>query len=195
MAIGGLDRLGLRTCAYVLAAAMSPLAPSLAAAAPPGLQPASVPLRPGADRLAEGMARMVGAILEYTRWPSRPAEPLTLCVVAPAIHAGRIGRFDLSGGRTVLRRDVPAGAAPDVTGCDALYLGQLELADLRRWTRAARGAPVLTIAEGDPPCGSEAMFCIRASATGLSFDLNIDAVSRSGVHVDPRVLRMASGED
>jgi len=157
-------------------------------------QPASVPLNPGPDRHAEGAARIVGAILEYTRWPLR-RPVLTLCVIQPALHAGRMSRFTLSDGRIVQRRDIPARAEANVTGCDALYLGRLDLAALQRWTRAARGAAIVTIAETDPDCRSEAMFCLRFLPAAISFDLNIDAVSRSGVRVDPRVLRMSGRED
>jgi len=157
-------------------------------------QLASVPLTAGPDRLATGAARMVGAILEYTRWPARQT-PLVLCVVGQALHAGAMDRLSLSNGRAVVRRNVPAETEPARLDCDALYLARLGPEALRRWTRVARGAPIVTIAEDDPGCRSEAMFCLRFLAATLSFDLNIDAVSRSGVRIDPRVLRLANGED
>jgi len=157
-------------------------------------QPASIPLTAGPDRFAAGAARMVGAILEYTRWPSRRT-PLVLCVVGPALHAGRMDRFGLSDGRVIVRRSVPADAPPAASGCDAIYFARLDPDRLRRWTRAARGAAIVTIAEDDPGCRGETMFCLRFTPAALSFDLNIDAVSRSGVRIDPRVLRLANGED
>jgi len=157
-------------------------------------QLASVPLTTGADRLATGAARVVGAILEYTRWPAGQT-PLVLCVVGPALHAGGMDHLSLSNGRTVVRRTISANAEPAGLECDALYLARLDPETLRRWTRAARGMAIVTIAEDDPGCRSEAMFCLRFMPAALSFDLNIDAVSRSGVRIDPRVLRLANGED
>ena len=46
-----------------------------------------------ADGLVEGTSRVVGAILEYTRWNGRTArqpDPVRVCVIGPAIHAGRL---------------------------------------------------------------------------------------------------------
>ena len=52
---------------------------------------------------------------------------------------------------------------------------------------------VLTIAEADPDGRSQAMFSLLFRPGALNFRLNIDAVSRSGLKVDPRVLRLAQG--
>lgn len=94
----------------------------------------------------------------------------------------------------MVRHDLPFDATNLLNSCDALYLGDLDLETLRQWTALARGAPVATIAESDPACSSEAMFCLVFMPDAMAFDLNIDAVSRSGVRVDPRVLRMSLGE-
>ena len=166
--------------------------PATAGALPTDIQPISVPLASGPNGNAEGAMRMVSAILEYTRWPTGGPN-LTLCVVAPTLLSSRMERMTLSGGRTVSRRLLPADQAPGVNGCDALYLGRRDQASLKRWTRAARGNAVVTIAEHDPACGSEAMFCLRVGAKSMSFDMNIDAVSRSAVRIDPRVLRLSQG--
>ena len=133
---------------------------------------------------------MVGAILEYTRWP-RERSPLQLCVVGPPQHGDRLGGIVLAGGRLVERHDVAEDAGSMGGACDALYLGRLSLPAMRRWTAQMRGAAVVTIAEDDPACESEAMFCLLFTAESLTFRLNIDAVSRSGVRIDPRILRMS----
>ena len=49
----------------------------------------------------------------------------------------------------------------------------------------------LVLAEADPPCAGEAMFCLMHQRDALSFQLDIDAVARSAVRIDPRVLRLA----
>ncbi len=159
------------------------------AGAAPLATPASVPLGDSNDRYAAGAARMVGAILDYTRWPhDKPT--LSLCVVGRAVHGSQLGAITLASGRGLRRSDL----APDATtaeACDALYLGELDPPVLRRWVERARGAPIVTIAESDPSCRSEAMFCLIFGAEGLSFRLSIDAVSRSRVRIDPRVLRLS----
>lgn len=137
------------------------------------------------------VARVVQSLVEYTRWPS-PRNPLRLCVAGPALYAGRLDSLRLADGRTVERRTLPpAAAAPGV--CDAVYIGQLPAPVQRQLTTTLRGRGVMTVAEADPACRSQAMFCLSFSAQAVSFRLNVDAVARSGLRVDPRVLRLSSG--
>lgn len=168
--------------------------PLLVAAAPPILAMADVPVGAsvaGQSRYAGAVARTVRAIIEYTRWPQR-SDPVVLCVAGPAQHAAQLGSIRLSDGRRVERRNVAPNAAA-LGGCHVLYIGQVPLAQQRQLTSAVRGRAVLTIAEADPGTASEAMFALTFKPAALSFRLNIDAVSRSGLKVDPRVLRLAQG--
>lgn len=135
------------------------------------------------------VARMVHAIMEYTRWPAR-AEPLVLCVAGPALHGGELGGLTLSDGRTVSRRAV-AASPQALAGCDALYIGQVPVPTARALADAVRGRGVLTIAEADPEARTEAMVCLVFRPGAVTFRLNVDAVSHSGLRVDPRVLRLA----
>jgi hypothetical protein len=172
-------------------ALLATLAASYPLAASQRLTPASQPLGGGADRFALGAARTVGSILAYSRWPVAP-DPVRLCVIGSASHAARLDG-PLPGGITVSRRDFPASAPDLAAACDALYLGNLPLPVMRAATGAVRGRPVVTIAENDPACRSEAMFCLAVGDAALSFEINIDAISRSTVRIDPRVLRIARG--
>lgn len=141
---------------------------------------------------AAPVGRMVQSIAEYTTWPRRE-NPVTLCVVGPAQHAERLDGLRLADGRAILRRSAPV-AAISAEACDAIYLGPLPLPAMRQITATVRGRGVLTIAEADPDCRSQAMFCLLFTPQSLSFRMNIDAISRSGLKVDPRVLRIAEGE-
>lgn len=174
---------GMQTVKRLLAAAAATL--SLAAHA------ADMPLgtSPGGDPYAGAVARTVRAIFEYTRWP-QPRTQMTLCVVGNAQHGSQIGNLRLSDGRQVARRNVAVQPSA-LAGCDAVYIGSIPLSAQRQVTAAVRGRGVLTIAESDPASASEAMFALTYRPNGLSFSLNIDAVSRSGLRVDPRVLRLA----
>lgn len=64
---------------------------------------------------------------------------------------------------------------------------------MRALTAQARGRGVLTIAEADPDCRSQAMFCLLFTPQAATFRMNIDAIARSGLKVDPRVLRISQG--
>lgn len=145
-----------------------------------------------AESYGPAVARVVQSLVEYTRWPS-PRSPVRLCVAGGAAYAGRIDGLRLADGRTIERRNLPAAAA-STAGCDAVYIGQLPLPAQRQLTTALRGRGVLTIAEADSACRSQAMFCLSFAARAVSFRLNIDAVARSGLRVDPRVLRLSTGQ-
>lgn len=151
-----------------------------------------LPLGPGSDSLAVGTSRMVGAILEYTRWPA-PRPIVRLCVVGQARHAGRLSDIHLSNGAALQLSTLDGQQDGPPEQCDALYLGSLAVTPMQRMVAGARGQPVLTIAEDDPDCRSGAMVCLLYRPKILSFQLSIDAVSRSTVRIDPRVLRLSKG--
>jgi hypothetical protein len=138
------------------------------------------------------VARIVQSLTEYTHWP-QPRPAIRLCITGPALFAGRLDGLRLADGRMIERRSIPASAVTTAS-CDAVYIGQLAMPAQRQLTATLRGRGVLTIAEADPQCRSQAMFCLSFAAQGASFQLNIDAVSRSGLRVDPRVLRLATGQ-
>lgn len=171
----------------IMSLAVFSLAAASIVAAPAGLRTDD-----GDDGAADGVARLVAPILEYTRWPVEPGT-VRLCVLGPASHAAKLTRLALSPGRTAVRRDITADSAAIRASCDALYIGDLGLPALRAVTAGIRGSAIVTIAERDPDCRGETMFCMVFAPGRLSFMINIDAVSRSGVRIDPRVLRLAKG--
>ncbi|VWC99623.1 hypothetical protein BLA39750_02467 [Burkholderia lata] len=134
--------------------------------------------------------QVVLGIISFTHWPTTPVR-LHLCVTGRPDYAR--GLTDtLQAGSTLLdvqrvRFDDPAlGIA-----CDIVYLGNLS-ADERAHVRAAvAGHPVLTISEHDPSCTAGGMFCLNVDGERVSFDINLDAVARSGVRVHPNVLNLA----
>jgi hypothetical protein len=160
----------------------------LAAVAP---TPVAMSIGGGSDAVALATARMVRSFIDYSRWPVRP-EPMTLCVVGSPSNAGRLDELALGDGRRVAVRAISPGALA-ASGCDVAYFGRVDPVIMRQALIAVRGKGVLTIAENDPQCRSQAMFCLRQDRASLAFGVNIDAISRSGLRIDPRVLRIADG--
>ena len=152
-----------------------------------------IELKGGSDPYAPAVARIVRSFVEYSQWPGNQ-RAITLCVIGFASHAENLGEHVLSDGRRldVVRAGTEFSA---YSSCNALYLGRMPLADLRRINDRAAGAAIMTIAEDDVRCRSHAMFCLVYNPRLLSFRMNIDAISRSGLRVDPRVLRLATGEE
>jgi hypothetical protein len=162
------------------------------AMASPTVRPVNMPLGDGSDRFVTGAAHMVDAILEYTRWPA-PRQTIQLCVAGAALHAGKLDEIVLSDGSQVIVTPWRVTGAVQQGRCDALYIGRMEAILTRKLIASSRGLAVVTIIEDDPDCRSGAMFCLKFEPAALSFQLNIDAVSRSAVRIDPRVLRMSKG--
>jgi hypothetical protein len=50
---------------------------------------------------------------------------------------------------------------------------------------------VLTISEHNPSCTVGSMFCLNVDGERVTFEINLDAVARSGVRVHPNVLGLA----
>lgn len=149
----------------------------------------SIPSGVGGRELA--VARVVHGILGYTRWPAARGA-IRLCVAGDAEHTERLGGSPPQSGRPVSVRRVPTPAAVQPVDCDAVLLGAMPAADRSGLLGRMRGNPVVTIDESDPGCRAGAMFCLRFVPAGLALQMNIDAVSRSAVRVDPRVLRLSA---
>lgn len=134
------------------------------------------------------VARTVGGMISYTRWPAeRPA--LRLCISGGTVYTGAFGNIAQTAGRPVASRTLAPGAT--LQGCDIVYIGAMEVAARQEIIRTIRDKPILSIAESDPACRGGTIFCLQILADRVGFRLSIDAVSRSRVRVDPRVIRVA----
>jgi hypothetical protein len=159
----------------------------------PAISPAANPLEPTAAAEpsgAESVGGLVGGIIGYSRWPTQP-RPVRLCLAGATRYALRMSDAQRTAGQSILIRSI--GTAASTASCDVLYVGTLSASRRARLIAAARAQPIVSIIENDPNCRSGAMFCLSATKATATFKLNLDAVSRSQVRVDPRVLRIADG--
>jgi hypothetical protein len=132
------------------------------------------------------VARVVQGIISYTYWPSQP-RLLQFCIIGATKYRRQLlSDLRTTPGRPLQPRLIQRAYAPLMKGCDILYFS----ADTPPTRQALQGVDraALTISERDPACRGGAMFCLRIGAGALSFDLNLDAVTRSGLRVDPKVL-------
>ncbi|MCC7285702.1 MAG: YfiR family protein [Burkholderiaceae bacterium] len=133
---------------------------------------------------------VVAGIVSYTRWPEA-LRSVRLCAFGKGLGVDELlAGSDLGSPQlSVVVRARTAGAAIDE--CDVVYVGVLPDDALRRLLRAATGRPVLLIGEGAEFCADGGMFCLHPGAQTAGFAVNLDAVARSGLKVNPRVLRIA----
>lgn len=150
-------------------------------------------LQPAPTPAGTGVASVVAGILGYTRWPVE-GSPLRLCTVGhgPAVDELR-GPVDL--GAPQRRVAVQALTAPGkaAASCDAVYVARVDAATARELLRALAGQPVLLLGESADFCSDGGMFCLESREGSTRFGANLDAIARSGLRVNPLVLRMARG--
>jgi hypothetical protein len=136
----------------------------------------------------DAVARVVQGVISYTYWPSQP-RLLQFCIVGATKYRPQLLSYlGTTSGRPLQPRLIQRAYAPLMKGCDILYFS----ADTPPTRQALQGVDraALTISERDPACRDGAMFCLRIGARAVSFDLNLDAVTRSGLRVDPKVLML-----
>jgi|APDOM4702015248_1054824.scaffolds.fasta_scaffold02625_4 hypothetical protein len=162
----------------------------------------AAPLTADAQARAEAMpvpspmvARVVAGIMSYTRWPNA-APVIRLCTIGrgPGVDALQHGADLGSPGRAVTVAPV-ANLVSAEQGCDAVYLGRSSGSDARQAVRLFAGRPVLMLGEGQDFCSDGGMFCVEPAADVPRFGVNLDAVARSGLRVNPQVLRIARGSE
>jgi hypothetical protein len=155
---------------------------------------ASATPQPAAHLLAQSQLDVSGVlygILRYTTWPA-PTDPLRLCISRSAPGAEEIKR-QLPG---TVRGHTLAVLLIDATDrstdyCDAVYLDGWPAETVRAKLRALAGQPVLTLGRGADFCTDGGMFCLQAQVGVTRFEVNLNAVSLSGLRVAPQVLRLA----
>ncbi|KTE17428.1 hypothetical protein ATE71_02615 [Sphingopyxis sp. H115] len=145
------------------------------------------------DGMARAVNRMVGGIVSYARWPDGSATTSRLmCLVGSPRLTERMAP-DVPGTGSVVVRRVSADAAMLRTDCDILFLGRMPVADRRQLIAWVRGRPILTITDDDAACIYGAMFCLQNRPASVSFSVNLDAIGRGPLRIDPRVLRIGGG--
>jgi len=167
--------LGLGVCA--LGSAAQPV---------PAASPASAVPR-------SGVATVVAGILGYTRWPSE-GSAVRLCTLgrSPAVDellsAPSLGTPQRRVAVQALSSPAQASAA-----CDAVYVAGAGGPAARESLRGLAGQPVLLLGEGADFCSDGGMFCLEPAGGATRFGANLDAIARSGLRVNPLVLRIARG--
>lgn len=144
----------------------------------------------GPTGMSRAVNRMIGGIIAYARWPDGPAAaPRTLCIVGRPQLAEPLSQT-LPGGRQIRARRTSASAAMAGGTCDIVFLGRMAVAERQRLIGWVRGRPILTLTDDDPHCHYGAMFCLASRPPGLSFSVNLDAIARGPLRIDPRVLKI-----
>ncbi|MHC1481389.1 YfiR family protein [Frateuria aurantia] len=144
---------------------------------------------------AAAIAQVVEGIVSYTRWP-QATRRRRLCIGADPQYANVIAHGWVDPAGTVVDARTISVEDPDIGAqCDIVYLGPLTGPRQAGLFSALAGHPVLSISEFNPDCSVGSMFCLKITPRHIGFDINLDAVSRSGVRVHPSVLRLSAVDE
>ena len=137
------------------------------------------------------VSAMVWRIIGYTRWPV-DSPSLYLCVAGHSVNAEALQQSVkfVSYRRETFVREWHPDEDPATT-CNVLYVGEMSATERMQLLKRLADAPVLTIGETPDFCSSGGMFCFAFREEGLYFEVNLDAIGRSELRVNPQVLRLA----
>ncbi len=152
------------------------------------LAAAAQPAAPASPR--DSVAGVVAGILGYTRWPSESGA-VRLCLLGRGVTLEQLRVAPLGSPQRPVNV-LALGTAADVSaGCQAVYVAGLDAPATRTVLRALAGQPVLLLGEGAEFCSDGGMFCLEPGTASTRFGANLDAIARSGLRVNPMVLRVA----
>jgi hypothetical protein len=127
----------------------------------------------------------------FTDWPGGDAGTLPVCIYGPDPFGGAL---DTLAGKQVHGRALsvqrPATLA-ELKGCRVLFIGAAERANMARIGEAVRGAPVLTVGDGESFTSRGAMIALGVDDSRVVFDVNAQAVRESGLALSSKLLRLA----
>ena len=147
----------------------------------------------------EDVKKTVLGIMSYTRWIPPPT-PVNFCIVA-AKHAAALEHLDslapnianTTPSNTATAENRIVISKPDYDAaklsaqCDVIYFGNISPADQQKVIATRQNHPILTISE-DNDCEIGSSFCLQTTSSPITFLVNLDSLTRSGVRVDPNVL-------
>lgn len=146
--------------------------------------------RPASGDAVLQATRMVLGIISYARWPV-PPESYRVCAAGDLSHLRELLEKPASvRERPVVAKVLEGGIAQSASVCNVLYLGETSASRRKQLLGEATGRQILTIVEADDACASGGMFCLGFQADGVILQTNLDAISRSGIQINPQVLKL-----
>lgn len=140
---------------------------------------------------ADKVYQTVAGIISYSHWPV-PNKIPTLCIFSSAYFLSSL-TAPASTQKTPIFNALVLENSRDLppSRCDAVYFGRETEAEQLKITEQLPDYPLLTIAEQNKECTRGSAFCLIFSNKTVSFSVNLDALSRTGIRVTPEVLILA----
>lgn len=135
-------------------------------------------------------AQVIFGIINYAQWPQTP-NPLNLCVVGATEYADYLWKKKPSSPRQTVQTQRLLIDNPQVTtACNLIYLGSTDYKQRQQLFQKLTDLPILTITESADGCSEGSQFCLKVIGQEVGFQVNLDAIARSGVRIHPNVLQL-----
>ncbi|WP_192458951.1 YfiR family protein [Musicola keenii] len=145
---------------------------------------------------ASDVRRTVSGIISYSRWPIFHNKKPLLCVFASSHFLSALITPPYMQEKAVFEAIKVENSEEFLSsGCDVVYFGEENEAQQMAIINRVQGQPLLTISEQSPRCLGGSSFCLIFADKRVSFSINMDALVRTGVRVNPDVLILAKTRD
>ena len=145
--------------------------------------------RSGASDVAKNVRMMVSGIVSYTRWPALSGPP-KLCIFSSSRFSTAL-QENAATSLPYLPVIIHTQQEAMISGCNGFYFGNESPTFQMELTEQYPSKALLLIAEQNTECIIGSAFCLIIHNNDVRFAVNLDALSRSGVKVNPDVLMLA----
>lgn len=136
---------------------------------------------------------MTLSILSYTKWKSNNS---SLCVIPTNSHTVQNFQESLKFQNLSLVIKTISEQSLSTTHCDIAYFTQLTPEQEQKLIQQSLNKNILTFSTNNTECEIGSVFCLYTSKTGnTQFRVNLDSLSNSKIHIDPRVLLLAKNSE
>lgn len=146
------------------------------------------PKQQGLQEYEDQVSYIVSGIISYSRWPEG-TRPSKACIVGSTRYIKALLAQNDSN-NTYAWQYFQENNYSDLEGCEIIYIGSLNASEMDSLLLRIIGRPVLSITENDPHCDGGSLICLSLVETRISFQVNLDAVARSGIRIHPQVLKL-----
>ena len=135
---------------------------------------------------------MTLSILSYAKWDNSSPK---LCVVD---NASVSELFNQTFSKQHTRFQVSAIQAQDLSSekCDAVFFSQTTPLVEQKLIASSINRSILSFSKSNHDCEIGSIFCLYSAKSGnTQFKVNLDSLSKSKIHIDPRVLLLAQSSE
>ncbi|SVG33189.1 Uncharacterised protein [Shigella sonnei] len=132
---------------------------------------------------------VVSGIVSYTRWPALSGPP-KLCIFSSSRFSTAL-QENAATSLPYLPVIIHTQQEAMISGCNGFYFGNESPTFQMELTEQYPSKALLLIAEQNTECIIGSAFCLIIHNNDVRFAVNLDALSRSGVKVNPDVLMLA----